>query len=338
MRELHVLSPDHIEWQEVEAPVLVADGDALVEPVAVTLCDLDRPIVRGQFPIPMPLPFGHEFVAEVREVGGAVETVRPGDLVVVPFQISCGECASCARGLTANCDAVPVRSQYGFGDFGGPWGCAFSDLVRVPFAEHMLLPVPAGVEATTVAAAGDNLGDGYRSVAPHLVERPEADVLVLGGIGSVPLYAAMFAVALGAQRVDYVDEDPHRRELAEQLGARVSDTVESGRTYDVAVDGTLLDPTGLTTAGQALRPDGVLVGATMYLEPPTIPYLHFYLLGVHFHTGRVQARANAPAVLELVASGAVHPEVVTAGEFLEFDEAHELDDRGVKPVFVREPR
>jgi alcohol dehydrogenase len=335
MRELHVVSPGKLDWQEVEAPTLSAEGDALVAPVAVTLCDLDRPMVHGTFPVPLPLPLGHEVVAEVQEVGTAVQSVRPGDLVVVPFQISCGTCESCTRGLTANCDVVPVRSQYGFGAFGGPWGCAFSDLMRVPFADEMLVPVPAGVEARTVAAAGDNLADGYRSVAPYLQQRPGGDVLVLGGIGSVPLYAAMFAVALGAGRVDYVDADPGRRAIAEQVGAKTGSAVPGDRRYDIAVDGTLLDPDGLTTAGRALRPDGTIVGATMYLEPPTIPYLDLYLTGAHFHTGRVHARANAPAVLDLVASGAVHPEVVTGGELVSFDDAADLDDRGVKPVFVR---
>lgn len=335
MRELHVVEPGRLEWRDVAAPTLVDAADALVAPVAVTLCDLDRPMADGRFPIPLPLPFGHEFVAEVREVGAAVTAVRPGDLVVVPFQISCGACASCDRALTANCETVPVRSQYGFGAFGGGWGGGFSDLVRVPYADRMLLPVPPGVDPVTVAAAGDNLGDGYRSVAPYLAARAGGDVLVLGGIGSVPLYAAMFAVALGAGRVDYVDRDPHRREIAEQLGAESNEVVPADRRYDVAVDGTLLDPDGLTTAGRALRPDGHLVGATIYLDAPTIPYFDLYLTGAHFHTGRVHARANAPAVLDLVASGAVHPELVTGGEILPFDAATDLSTVGVKPVFVR---
>jgi alcohol dehydrogenase len=335
MRELTVVGPGRLEWLDVEPPSLTGGDEALVQPVAVTLCDLDRPMAHGVFPVPLPLALGHEMVAEVVEVGHRVRSVGPGDLVVVPFQISCGVCTSCTRGLTANCDAVPVRSQFGFGAFGGERGGAFSDQVLVPYAEQMLLAVPAGVEPTTVAAAGDNLADGYRCVAPYLAARPEGDVLVLGGIGSVPLYAAMFAVALGARRVDYVDADARHRTIAERLGAETGTAVSTDRRYDLAVDGTLLDPTGLTTAGRALRPDGNLVGATIYLEPPTVPYLDLYLAGVHFHTGRVHARANAPAVLDLIAAGDVRPEIVTDGEIAPFDEAVDLDERGVKPVFVR---
>jgi threonine dehydrogenase-like Zn-dependent dehydrogenase len=283
----------------------------------------------------MPIPFGHEFVAEVVQVGDDVCRRTVGEQVVVPFQISCGFCWHCRQGLSANCETVAPRSQYGFGAFGGAWGCGFSDLVRVPFADHMLLPVPAGVVPATVAAAGDNLGDGYRCVAPHLERRPGARVLVLGGIGSVPLYAVMFATALGAERVDYVDGDATRRDVAARYGARAMTGVDPSARYDIAVDGTRFDPDGLRTACRALRPDGTVVGATMYLEDPVLPYLDLYTKGAHFHTGRVHARAEAEPVLRLVASGAVDPSFVTAGEILPWSAAEHLMDTGTKPVFVR---
>ena len=71
------------------------------------------------------------------------------------------------------------------------WGGALSEAIRVPFAEAMLVPAPAGVPAWCLAAAGDNASDGWRCVAPHLAARPGAPVLVLAGIApSVSLYAA----------------------------------------------------------------------------------------------------------------------------------------------------
>jgi threonine dehydrogenase-like Zn-dependent dehydrogenase len=333
-----------LRWEEAELPVIETGTDALVQPVAVTLCDLDRPVLSGRFPLPMPIPFGHEFVGEARAIGAAVTSVAVGDLVVVPFQISCGACGHCLAGLTANCESVPRRSQYGFGAAGGPWGCGFSDLVRVPFADHMLLRVPEGVDASTVAAAGDNLGDGYRCVAPHLARRPEADVLVLGGIGSVALYAVMFATALGARRVDYVDGarrvdsvDGARRRLdvAAGYGARAMDAIDPTERYDIVIDGTSFDPDGLATACRAIRPDGTIVGATMYVNDPVLPYLDLYMKGAHFHTGRVHARAEAEPVLAMIAAGAVDPRLVTDGEILPWADAEHLMDTGTKPVFVR---
>lgn len=337
VRRLVATAPGVLEWQDTPDPQLRDDTDVIVRPIAVTVCDLDRPMVTGGFPLPFPIPLGHELVAEVVDAGSAVVQHATGDIVVVPFQISCGTCGSCRAGLTANCDSVPVRAQYGFGAVGGDWGCGFADLVRVPYADAMLVPVPAGVAPEAVAAAGDNLADGYRCVAPHLGRVPGAAVLVLGGIGSVPLYAAMFASALGAGVVDYVDIDSARRRTAEAVGATAHEGVPPGceGSYDVVVDGTLFDPAGLTTATRALRRDGVIVGATIYLTDPTIPYFDLYLKGAHLHTGRVHARALAPAVVDLVASGAVDPMQVTAGEVRPWEDALHLLAAGTKPVFVR---
>ena len=67
-----------------------------------------------------------------------------------------------------------------------------------------------------VACAGDCLCDGWRAVAPHLMTSPGARVLILGGIGSIPLYAVDVAQALGAARVDYLDSDRTRLDIAER--------------------------------------------------------------------------------------------------------------------------
>ena len=91
---------------------------------------------------------------------------------------------------------------------GGEWGGALADLVRVPFAASMLVPVPAGVAPEAIASLSDNLPDAWRTVAPHLAEMPAADVLIVAGSGhSIALYSAAIAVALGAGKVDFIDTD-----------------------------------------------------------------------------------------------------------------------------------
>ena len=178
-------------------------------------------MVRGVMPLELPFAFGHECVAEVAEVGDAVSSVKPGDLVSVPFQISCGECARCRAGHTGNCDAVPRLSTYGmpFGEqrFGG----FLSDAAKVPFADAMLVPVPEGIEPAAVASLSDNIPDAWRTVAPPLAEKPGAPVLICMGAGSIALYATALARALGAERVDVVGGRDADRELAEQLGANL---------------------------------------------------------------------------------------------------------------------
>ena len=86
---------------------------------------------------------GHEGLAEVVAVGDDVTTVRVGDRVVVPFQINCGQCSACRRGVTGSCASLPLMAMYGMAPPAGLDGGGFmSDLVLVPFADAMLLPVP----------------------------------------------------------------------------------------------------------------------------------------------------------------------------------------------------
>ena len=315
MRQLVMTSPGDLQWQDTPEPDLQSGKEALVRPLAVATCDLDGPIVSGQTPIPGPVAVGHEGVAEVLAVGGDVTTVKPGDHVVVPFQISCGECERCRRGLTGSCQTVADRSMFGFGAFGGDWGGFLSDVVRVPFADAMLLPAPAGVDPLAIASASDNLPDGWRTVAPHLAERPGADVLVLGGgARSIALYATAVAVALGAGRVTYVDRDPRRLAIAADLGAEAIDTDPPYRTerqFPIVVDGGA-SRESLACACRSTEPGGHCTHVGILYEPETpVPLLEMYTTGVNLHVGRAMARAAMPAVLDLVAGGRIDPTVVT---------------------------
>jgi alcohol dehydrogenase len=139
MRALTAGPGGRLGWRVVPVPPLPGPKAALVRPVAIATCDMDRPLALGATPFPLPLHLGHECVGEVLAVGDDVRTVRVGQRVVVPFQVSCGDCSACTLGLTANCTAVPPISMYGFGLGGGHWGGAFSERLAVPYADAMLV-------------------------------------------------------------------------------------------------------------------------------------------------------------------------------------------------------
>jgi threonine dehydrogenase-like Zn-dependent dehydrogenase len=305
---------DGIEVREAEAPSIQGDGEALVRPVAVATCDLDSLMVVGATPFPAPIELGHECVAEVVDVGDRVRSVTPGALVSVPFQISCGECAACLRGRTGNCRTVPPFSMYGFGQTGSSWGGFLSDTVRVPYADHMLVPLPAGIDPLAVASASDNIADAWRTVGPPLERDPGAAVLVMGGAGagSIGLYSAAIAIALGAERVLYVDADAGRRAIAESFGAEAQDRSDKrpGR-FQITVDASG-DADQLMLALRSTEPDGICTSAAMYFgEQPVLPVLEMYMKCVTFVTGRVHARPAIPHVLELAGAGKLRPEEVT---------------------------
>src|SRR2546430_1268921 len=152
VRQLEITRARSVEGRDAPRPALGGDGEALVRPLAVAMCDLDAAFLSGRVPIAEPFPLGHECVGEVVEVGDAVRAVAPGDVVVVPFQISCGACAACAAGHTGSCTAVPRGSAYGMKPLGGDWGGALADVVRVPFADAMLVVLPEGIDPVAVAS------------------------------------------------------------------------------------------------------------------------------------------------------------------------------------------
>jgi len=336
MRELQLIRSGRLEWRERAEPALRDPGDAIVRPFIAARCDGDtvpihRPVSRalqagialraidpsvacicGRVPFRGPFAIGHECVAEVVAVGAAVERVRAGQVVVVPWAVSCGSCPRCVRGLTSKCQTTTRRTlaAYGFGPASGPWGGMIADAIRVPFADHMLVPVPPGVPAERVASASDNLADAWRSVVPPLEERPGARVLILGGgAKSIGLYAAGLAVAHGAD-VDYVDDDAGRRTIAESFGARAA--ARPGGAYDVVVEATSR-AAGLRSALRALAPGGVCTAVGYYLATGTrLPLMHMYATDATLRIGVSHARSALPSVLAFVATTGFPAERVTS--------------------------
>jgi threonine dehydrogenase-like Zn-dependent dehydrogenase len=331
MQQLTYTAPESLEWREAPEPELSSDHGALVRPLAVATCDLDAFIVQGTSPFPPPFPIGHECVAEVVEVGDAVTSVEPGRRVSVPFQISCGECAPCRRGRTGNCSEVGFMATYGFGPAVEQWGGFLSDLVSVPYADHMLVPVPEGLEPAAVASASDNISDAWRAVGPMLAEEPGAPVLVIGGAGpgSIGLYAAGIAVALGAESVLYVDADPDRRATAGELGAEtLAELPKRLGPFPITVDASAI-PDGLALALRSTAADGVCTSTAIYFaDVPALPLLEMYTKCITFKTGRAHVRAAMPNVLDLAAAGRLHPERVTTKVVPWADASDALLERG----------
>jgi threonine dehydrogenase-like Zn-dependent dehydrogenase len=317
MRQLVFEEAGRYAWRDAAEPEISDGRQALVRPVTVACCDLDVAVAEGVLPMPPGHAVGHEGVAEVVAVGDDVTTVRVGDRVVVPFQINCGECRACRRGVTGSCAALPLMAMYGMAPLAGLDGGGFmSDFVRVPYADAMLLRLPDGVDPVSIASLSDNIPDGWRTVGPYSAELARLDevdrrVLVVGR-RSIGLYATAFGVAYGAQ-VDYVDTDQQRLAIAEKLGARTYELPMPDKAWDpypVTVH-TSADPKVLASILRATWPDGVCTDTGVYYQPRVeMPLLPMYTRGVRFVTGRVNARAVIPEVLELVtAAGDLSPAV-----------------------------
>jgi NADPH:quinone reductase-like Zn-dependent oxidoreductase len=117
----------------------------------------------------------------------------------------------------------------------------------------------------------DNIADGWRGVAGPLTERPGGTVLVLGGLAqSVGIYAAGAAVALGASRVLYLDDNADRCERAVAMGATAEPlALKEGRApkeqFDVVVEAAG-DAGALAFGVNSCAPNGVLTSVAIHLD------------------------------------------------------------------------
>ena len=317
MRHLTYVEPGTVRWEDAPDPTLPGPGGALVRPLAAARCDLDIAMAAfGLFPGPFAL--GHECVAEVVDVGPEVTAHRPGDRVVVPFQVSCGACDACASGRTAGCRTFKAKAgaAFGFGSAGGGHGGVVADLLAVPAADHLLLAAPADLAPELLCTLPDNVVDAWRTVYEPLQRWPGADVTVIGGLAaSIGLYIVLIAKALGAGTVTYVDssagDGAERLQAAEGFGA---DVVEHQGAWPKAFGRSLVtvdntgDPEGLACVLRSTDDYGICTPVAIYFTPTVpLPMLNMYTRGVDLRVQRCDARRELPHILPLVASGAIDP-------------------------------
>ena len=312
MRQLTYIGGNKVEWWDVPAPRLQDDRDALVQPLAVTRCDLDLAIVHGRSGLAGPFALGHETAGRIVDIGGAVRNFAPGDLVIVPFQISCGACDRCQRGHTNACTAVPFRSSYGLKPVCGvEYGGGLSDLIRVPFADHMLVRQPNGHALSQTAGLADGATDGFS------------------------------AVARGAGRVVYLDDHAPRLAKAKSLGADIIEapsglSMEPPGLFPIVIDAAATDASTLL-AFRATEPNGIC--QRMYgdfAETTPVPLRHMYGVGITLKVSRVNVRAELPDCVAHVAAGHYHPEHVITRR-VRFEDAHEaIGDPTIRVAFVRD--
>ena len=207
---------------EIERPT-----DALVRITSTNIGGSDLHMYKGRTDFETGRTLGHESMGEVVEVGTGVEKIRVGDWVVLPFNISCGFCENCERGLTNYClttqpDPKAAGAAYGFADM-GPYGGGQAELLRVPFADQNALRLgeDAQDKENDYVMLSDIFPTGYH--ATEMAGVLPGDSVVIAGAGPIGLMAALSAAIKSAAKVMVVDRHPDRLRLAEQIGALAID-------------------------------------------------------------------------------------------------------------------
>jgi S-(hydroxymethyl)glutathione dehydrogenase/alcohol dehydrogenase len=190
-------------------------------------------------------------VGIVEQVGSSVQKLRVGDRVMVPFNIFCGSCWYCARGLYANChnvnpNATAVGGIYGYSHTTGGYDGGQAEYVRVPFADVGPSLIPDWMSDEDAVLLTDAVATGY--FGAQLGDIVEGDVVAVFGAGPVGLIAAQSAWLMGAGRVVVIDHLDHRLEKARTMAH--AETINFAEVDDVVV--TLKKTTGHLGADVAI--------------------------------------------------------------------------------------
>jgi alcohol dehydrogenase len=210
--------PYKVRVTDKPMPRIEHPNDAIVRVELAAICGSDLHLYHGMMPdTRVGMTFGHEFIGVVHEVGSSVERLKPGDRVMVPFNVYCGSCFYCARGLYSNChnvnpNATAVGGIYGYSHTCGGYDGGQAEYVRVPFADVGPSVIPGWMSAEDALMLTDALPTGY--FGAQLADISEGDVVVVFGAGPVGLFAAKSAWFMGAGRVIVIDHLDYRLEMA----------------------------------------------------------------------------------------------------------------------------
>ncbi len=195
--------------------------DVLVRLTTTNICGSDLHMYEGRTSFEKGKVFGHENLGEVIEVGGAVDRIKKGDRVCMPFNIGCGFCENCEKGLTGfclTCNPGSAGAAYGFAEM-GPYQGGQAELLRVPYGDFncLLLPKDAEAKEDDYVMLSDIFPTGWHAV--ELSGMLPGESVAIYGAGPVGLMAAHSAFINGASQVFVVDSHDDRLKLAAKMGA-----------------------------------------------------------------------------------------------------------------------
>ena len=282
---------------------------------------------------------GHEAMGTVEEVGAEVTHIRPGDRVVVPFNIACGSCFMCERGLQSQCETTQNRkygkgaSLFGHTHLYGAVPGGQAELLRVPLAHYGPIKVPEGPADERFLYLSDVLPTAWQAVA--YAEIPEGGTVAVFGLGPIGQMCARIARHQGAARVIGVDQVPERLAMAHRHGVEtvdfraVGDVVQAVRAMtDGRGADSVIDAVGMEAEGSSLERvlqaaklqadrfhalrrahDAVRRGGTLSITGVYSGYVSLFNIGdlfdrqVTIRMGQANVRRWADAIMPLLEDG-----------------------------------
>ncbi|RTL67793.1 MAG: aldehyde dehydrogenase [Pseudonocardiaceae bacterium] len=337
------VSVDDVPDARIEQPT-----DALVRITTTNICGSDLHMYEGRTDVEQGKVLGHENMGIIEEVGDAVGRVKVGDRVSLPFNIACGTCANCTKGLTGFClRANPdgAGAAYGYASM-GPYSGGQAEYLRVPWADFNCLTLPEGDEhELDYTMLSDIFPTGWHGV--ELSKMQPGETVAIWGAGPVGLMSAHSALIKGAAQAFVVDHQPDRLRLAEEIGATPvdaskGDAVEqltelTGGGVDRGVDAVgyqAHDPSGeekpelvLNQIVAAVKPTGGIgvVGVYVPQDPGAenelakegklaFDFGQFFFKGQSMGTGQCNTKNYNAGLRDLITQGRARPSFLVSHE------------------------
>ncbi|KKB34184.1 zinc-dependent alcohol dehydrogenase [Bacillus thermotolerans] len=211
----------NVSVKEVKDPAVEKADDIIVKITASAICGSDLHLIHGLVPnMPTDYVIGHEPVGIVEETGPDVTKVKKGDRVIIPFNVSCGECWYCKNDITSQCDHSNPHGEmggfFGYSETTGGYAGGQAEYLRVPYGNFTPFKIPESceLEDEKLVLLSDAASTAYWSVIHAEVK--SGDTVVILGCGPVGLLAQKFAWMKGAERVIAVDHLAYRLQHAER--------------------------------------------------------------------------------------------------------------------------
>jgi threonine dehydrogenase-like Zn-dependent dehydrogenase len=219
----HDVRVDNVPDPKIEKPT-----DAIIRVTSSGICGSDLHLyeVLGPF-IDAGDILGHEPMGIVEEVGAEVTQIKPGDRVVIPFNISCGHCYMCDKGLQSQCETTQVHDQdtgaalFGYTKLYGQVPGGQAELLRVPHADYGPIKVPEGPDDDRFVYLSDVLPTAWQAV--EYANVPDGETVLVLGLGPIGEMSTRIAQHRGAGKVIGVDLVPERLERAREHGVEALD-------------------------------------------------------------------------------------------------------------------
>ncbi|GAA3180280.1 zinc-dependent alcohol dehydrogenase [Blastococcus jejuensis] len=304
----------------VPDPVIQEPTDVIIEVTSTGICGSDLHLIEVMAPfMSVGDVMGHEPMGVVREVGSEVTAVKPGDRVVVPFNISCGTCWMCSQGLQSQCETTQNRDQgfgaslFGYTKLYGQVPGGQAEYLRVPFGNTLPIKVPDGPADDRFVYLSDVLPTAWQAV--QYAGIPQGGSVLVLGLGPIGDMASRIALHLGAGKVFGADSVPERIERSRTRGVEVISSTDQEDVVSAVRDATdgrgpdaVIDAVGMEAHGSPLA---TLAQKATAIVPDAIMEKVMQVAGVDrlaaVHTAIEAVRRGGTISLSGVYGGATDP-------------------------------